>query len=171
MGLFSVECSSAPIARPPARWRSPNSGGGWLPAIATTFYFIGDHEGASAARALGSALLLSELLGLGAGGWFGQRDGVNRAQVFLADAGAVLGGGALPLLAWLVSGEAERGPMLGACGFGMAAGFIGTYALATRLPRARAASAALAQRAGNTRLSIAPTTPGSGGTLQLSGRF
>jgi hypothetical protein len=159
-----------------------NSGAFWLPGFTSLLMTMDDSFDENKVRTMGGALLLSQFVGLGLGGWVGQHDGVSRGRVWLSDAGAVLGGGALPLLTWLLAGDGiADDAFLGTSAMGLAVGFVGTYLLATRLPRARAASARLERTTGDTHLSIAPATgssvggPGArsgvGGSLVLSGRF
>ncbi len=145
-----------------------NSGALWLPSITTLLASTSGLWTDAGVRALGGSLLAAEALGLGLGGLLGQRGGVTRGQVFLSDAGAIVGGGMLPMLAWLIGGPLtpEVGFTTGAAG--IALGFTTAYLLATRTPRARSAAARL-DKPKRASLSIAPTA--GGGMMMLGGRL
>jgi hypothetical protein len=149
------------------------SGSLWLSSIATLLAFTVNPniDSSDSIRALGGGLLAAQALGLGLGGLLGQRFEASRAQVWLADAGAVVLGGTMPLLAWLVAGyEVTPEAMLGSTAAGMGLGFATAYLLAEFLPRRELRAAERATRhIERLRLGMLPVRGGGG--LSLSARL
>jgi hypothetical protein len=146
-----------------------NSGSFWLSSITTLMTFsIGvDSENDAAYRGLGAGLLAAQGIGLGVGGFLGQRFAARRSQVWLADAGAVLLGGTLPLLTWLMVGDTfAPEALLASTAVGMGVGFVGAYLLAELLSgRQQQALERTAQRMAGMQLSMMPLRDGGGVTL------
>jgi hypothetical protein len=151
-----------------------NSSAFWLSAMTMlTVVGIGpDFDDDAPTRGLAGGLLAAQALGLGIGGAIGQRFGATRSQVWLSDMGAVLLGGTMPLLTWLIGGDAVPAEaMLATTAVGMGLGFATAYLLSEFLPRRRAEKAAR-RAAGlfeHTSLALLPMRQGGG--LSLSARL
>ena len=142
-----------------------NSGGVWLPAITTLLAFSSrPYIDEPATRGLGAGLFAAQALGLGVGGWLGQRFHATRAQVWLSDVGAGLVGGALPLLTWLIGGPyVDERALMGSTAAGMALGFAGAYVLTEFLSRSkRAAVERAARQLERVQLAMMPLRQGGG---------
>lgn len=150
-----------------------NSGAVWLSSTTTLLAFAIDPylDGDHGRRALGGGLLAAELIGLGAGGVLGQRLGTTRVQALLSDVGATFLGGAFPLLAWLIGGNAvgDR-EIFGSAAAGVVLGFAGAYLLTEWVPRRKqAAIERAAQRLNGVQLTMMPLRQGGG--ISLSKRL
>jgi hypothetical protein len=180
-GLFAGEVLGAGLGAVLERALRPrsgavalaNSGALWLPTVATLLSFAINPflDNDSGVRGLGAGLLAAEAIGLAAGGLLGQRFKAGRVQVLLSDVGAVLLGGAFPLLAWLIGGDTVSAPeVFGSAAAGVALGFAGAYALTELLPRRKqAAVEQAAKRLGGLQLALLPLRQGGG--ISLSKRL
>jgi hypothetical protein len=91
----------------------------------------------SGTKFLGATLATTSLAMVG-GAYLARRDHVSRGRALLVDLGAIAGGGALPLLTWLIKGDEASGQGLFWSGaLGVVGGAVAAYALTRNWDLAR----------------------------------